>query len=313
MNAFWGIQQDEALREEIENKLKRKFPQAGSAEEAAVGGAAGSAPWSHVEEAVVLAYGRPALFVRKNSFEVPRSDIWSARLDAAREHLEAAIPAVGRIEVRNHPDFAWVGTGWLLDEDGVIVTNRHVAKEFAARSDGSFVFRKNPVGRTIHGSIDFREEHLGPDEELHEVAAIIYVAPDDGADVAFLKLRTRPEGAKPIRLAQTMPGAAEVAVLGYPAWDGRRNPGSEMGRIFDNVYDVKRLAPGNLTTNDAHPHIALHDCTTLGGNSGSVVLSLASGEALGLHFSGRYKKSNYAVAAPTVQSLYDEKVKGAGG
>ena len=45
----------------------------------------------------------------------------------------------------------------------------------------------------------------------------------------------------------------------------------------------------------------LHDCTTLGGNSGSVVLDLDSGKALGLHFSGRFLTTNYAVRADVVK------------
>src|SRR5262249_34036669 len=49
-----------------------------------------------------------------------------------------------------------------------------------------------------------------------------------------------------------------------------------------------------------------HDCTTLGGNSGSVVLDLASGEAVGLHFAGLYQETNYAVQA----SLLAEYVSG---
>ena len=51
----------------------------------------------------------------------------------------------GRIEVDNHPDLTWVGTGWLLADD-VVVTNRHVASEFAALSvtsaGRSFVFKR---------------------------------------------------------------------------------------------------------------------------------------------------------------------------
>ena len=38
-----------------------------------------------------------------------------------------------------------------------------------------------------------------------------------------------------------------------------------------------------------------HDCSTLGGNSGSVVLSLETGEAVGLHFAGRFLEANFAV------------------
>jgi endonuclease G len=92
-----------------------------------------------------------------------------------------------------------------------------------------------------------------------------------------------------------------VAVIGYPARDGRRNPGPDMARIYGDVYDVKRLAPGSLTKIDEN--YVYHDCTTLGGNSGSAVIDLKTGRALGLHFSGSFKKTNYAVPAPVVKKL----------
>ena len=49
-----------------------------------------------------------------------------------------------------------------------------------------------------------------------------------------------------------------------------------------------------------------HDCTTLGGNSGSVVVDLDSGKALGLHFSGKFLTTNYAVRADIVKRLLND-------
>ena len=40
-----------------------------------------------------------------------------------------------------------------------------------------------------------------------------------------------------------------------------------------------------------------HDASTLGGNSGSAVIDLETGEAVGLHFAGSYLQANYAVPA----------------
>jgi endonuclease G len=66
---------------------------------------------------------------------------------------------------------------------------------------------------------------------------------------------------------------------------------------------VKRLAPGKLTV--VRDDLLQHDCTTLGGNSGSVVISLATGDAVGLHFGGNFHETNFAVPAPVVASLRD--------
>ena len=74
-----------------------------------------------------------------------------------------------------------------------------------------------------------------------------------------------------------------------------------MERIYGKVYNKKRLAPGGVTRmEDA---LLWHNCTTLGGNSGSVVFDLNSGQALGLHFSGSFLVTNYAVRADVVKKL----------
>ena len=47
-----------------------------------------------------------------------------------------------------------------------------------------------------------------------------------------------------------------------------------------------------------------HDCTTLGGNSGSPVVDLATGKVCGLHFSGGFLRTNYAVPILAVSNLF---------
>jgi endonuclease G len=51
-----------------------------------------------------------------------------------------------------------------------------------------------------------------------------------------------------------------------------------------------------------------HDCTTLGGNSGSVVLDNMTGYAVGLHFMGEVEKENYAVKSTEILK-YLNKIK----
>lgn len=47
--------------------------------------------------------------------------------------------------------------------------------------------------------------------------------------------------------------------------------------------------------------VLMHDCTTLGGSSGSVIINLATGKACELHFSGTYRESNYAVTSAAIK------------
>src|SRR5262249_28818224 len=89
-------------------------------------------------------------------------------------------------------------------------------------------------------------------------------------------------------------------VVGYPA----RAPSSVipdqawMDRLYAGHYDVKRIAPGKM--GGLSHGWTTHDCTTLGGNSGSVVLDMKSGKAVALHFAGQYMVENYAVPASVV-------------
>jgi endonuclease G len=302
------LENDPRLREEVQKKFGKKTTAA--AAEGTAGANAeqmeslglGGEGMPMGMEAIILSYGRPVLFVRKNTFEIPMSDVWTDRLRAAQGFLDKIIPAVGRIEVKNHDELDWVGTGWLVRDD-VVVTNRHVAVEFALKGAAGFSLKKNLSGRTIKPSIDFREEYNEPDEDELMVKEVLFIHDDPGPDVAFLRLAEKAER-PPIELEAAPQKDSDVAVIGYPARDGRRNPGPDMARIYGDVYDVKRLAPGSLTKVDEQ--YVYHDCTTLGGNSGSAVIDLKTGRALGLHFSGSFKKTNYAVPAPVVKKLLDQ-------
>jgi endonuclease G len=300
------LENDPRLREEIERKFGKKRA---AVEEAPAGAAAamesmglGGEGMPMGMEAIILSHGRPVLFVRKNTFEIPMSDVWTDRLRGAQGFLEKIIPAVGRVEVRNHDELDWVGTAWLVRDD-VVVTNRHVAVEFGLKGAQGITFKKNLSGRTIKPSIDFREEYNEPEEDEFVVKEVLFIHDDPGPDVAFLRLAEKAERA-PIELDDAPQKDSDVATIGYPARDGRRNPGPDMARIYGDVYDVKRLAPGSLTKIDET--YVYHDCTTLGGNSGSAVIDLKTGRALGLHFSGSFKKTNYAVPAPVVKKLLSQ-------
>jgi endonuclease G len=109
--------------------------------------------------------------------------------------------------------------------------------------------------------------------------------------------------AAPIELAAQIAATQNVATIGYPAYDSRIPEPSLMEDIFGKTYNKKRLAPGGVTA--VEPKHILHNCTTLGGNSGSAVIDLDSGKALGLHFSGSFLATNYAVRADVVKQILD--------
>lgn len=269
---------------------------------------------SAAAESIIKTFGRPVFVIADNkvteNFSGPDSDIWKARILDARDRIDAAVPAVGRIEVNNHPDYSWVGTGWLIDTD-IVVTNRHVAVEFGRRDNARFVFRSGLNSAPMASRIDFLEEFERTAAAEFALYEILWIAPTDGPDVAFLRA-ARPHGqaplAKPIALASEIRGDDFVATVGYPARDSRVPDQALVKKLFGDVYDKKRLAPGAILA--AGTNELEHDCSTLGGNSGSVVLSLRTGEAVALHFAGLFKEANYAVPAPRLKALLADARRG---
>lgn len=254
-----------------------------------------------LSEAIILLFGRPVLLVKNGTFEVPRSDEWRARLFPTKSKIERAIKSVGRIELMEHPSYDWVGTGWMVAEN-TVVTNRHVAMLFAERRGKRFAFSLNPEGRLIRSRIDFKEEYKQNAVFEAGFEQVLFIEEPGGArpDMAVLKLEKHRRLPPPIPLStRKRAGGDYVAVIGYPARDDR-NDFDAMVKVFGDIYEVKRLAPGTVTGFDDSDFIFTHDCSTLGGNSGSVVIDVATGEAIGLHFGGRFQRSNFAVKAETL-------------
>jgi hypothetical protein len=245
-------------------------------------------------EAIVLLVGRPAILIQDGRFFPPPQE-W-ARLEGAREEIERVCRSVGRIEVTGHPGgLDWVGTGVLVGE-GVLMTNRHVAKEFCtADAPGHWRFESG-----MTAAVDYSEE-LGATTP-REFALEEVIGVHDRFDMALFRVSPLSRsGAPPEPLAiGTSPPASldghDVYVVGYPASDSRRNDPVEMRRIFAGIFDVKRLQPGTLTRFYAGSSLFDHDCSTLGGNSGSAVVDLKTHRLIGLHFEGRYMDYNRAVA-----------------
>jgi endonuclease G len=263
---------------------------------------------------IVLRVGRPVLAIVGNAprldFNDSESAVWRARLQASGAHLTRAAQAVGRIEVTGLSGYSYVGTGWLVDRN-TVVTNRHVALAFGRRSGARFTFKQGSRARPMTAAIDFLEETGRAAEREFPVVEILHIEDESGPDFALLRVENRSGThalAPPIPLAAApVKPEQQVAVIGYPARDSRVADAQLMQSIFGDVYDKKRLAPGQVTK--AQKNVVFHDCSTLGGNSGSVVLDLATGQAVGLHFAGRFLEANYAVPASVVAARVEQVLR----
>lgn len=257
---------------------------------------------SYAEEAIVLSVGRPSMVIQNGQIDLSSVRVPSLRtqLSNHKATIEKTFPSTGRVELSFHPSFDWVGTAWML-EDRVMVTNRHVAEVFCDRSGGQFPM-KNIQGRVVETKVDFLEEHRNYAELEIEVESVLYVAPNKGnqPDIAFLRIKSHPNLPDPLELDSASPRAGQpVGVVGYSAWDGRRNPGSLMPKIFQDIYEVKRFAPGCVVQSDSQ--VFTHDCSTTGGNSGSAVIAQETGKVVGLHFAGRFRQANFALPVEVIK------------
>ena len=255
-------------------------------------------------ESIILRRTRPVLAVQNNDTKLEfvdeaDSEIWRARLTNAKPILDVAIRAVGRIDLHG-ARLAWVGTGWLVAEN-ILVTNRHVAREFTTRNGNGFTFQTGLNG-PISADIDFLQEIDNLGTLIFKLIRPLHIEGEPGPDLAFFEVDISGGHSKlaaPIELAAEIAVTQNVATIGYPAYDSRIPEPDLMETIFGKTYNKKRLAPGGVTQVE-RTHI-LHDCTTLGGNSGSAIIDLDSGKALGLHFSGSFLATNYAVRADVVK------------
>jgi phosphatidylserine/phosphatidylglycerophosphate/cardiolipin synthase-like enzyme len=262
---------------------------------------------------------RPVLFVRDGHFDLtevtalgPEAVDLIDRMKQQGSRLSSVLPLIGRIDVVNFPNVDYLGTGWFVDSD-VIVTNRHVAS-LVARWDGrKFAFTRGVGGRPIESSFCNAHEFddLAPDAtRMFRVTDVLFIERDNGPDVAFLRVDRRTDGRGPSFIPVAATDAGEevpVCVIGYPARASKNViPDQDlMKRLYRDRFDVKRAAPG--FTSGREGASTTHDCTTLGGNSGSVVLELTTGKAVGLHYAGVYEENNFAVPASALKDYITRK------
>ncbi|WOH52621.1 DNA/RNA non-specific endonuclease [Bradyrhizobium sp. sBnM-33] len=280
-------------------KQQRDGPSAAGIESAALGR---EVPPEHfnVTEAIIDEEIRPAFDIVDGTFDAPHR-LWTKLKseDALRERIEAVIPSVGRIELPGNRRIPYGGTGFVVGRN-LLMTNRHVAELFARGLGDRRVTFISGAGSAINFT---RENGKPPGQDLR-VSGIRMIHPY--WDMAILELEQLPEGHFPLKLslldARELPEGHEIFVIGYPAFDPR-NPSDVQNTLFDSRYGTKRLQPGALQGRGATASFgklvdaAAHDCSTLGGNSGSAVFDLSTGDVLALHFGGLYHEKNFGVPA----------------
>ena len=266
-------------------------------------------------EAIILPDKRPVIDVNEDRFEAPTHPMWQFLGEAAyQERLTPLLPAVGRIDIVGDPTVPYLGTGFMVSPT-VLLTNRHVADDFI-----------RGIGKQVHfdaglgGRIEYAQwvEPSERDQLVLTIERPLMIHP--WWDAALLEVSGYPSDRAVLSLRaepHPHPQRLVVVTVGYPAFDWRLTaPADVQNEVFRSRFNVKRLQPGRVmegasAVESFHNEVQAltHDCSTLGGNSGSAVIDVETGQVVALHFAGRYLDRNYAVPAwellkdPHVQAL----------
>jgi len=273
-------------------------------------------------EALVKLEGRPAIALTDEAIDLndPELGAWQGPIALLQHRLQEAQQSVGRIDAEDWHQ----GTGFVVG-DGLVLTNRHVLESFAmpvphAQNPERWVFEQEPV---IHFSPTADDT-----ERCFRVTGVVFGGADpiidgsgvdfDELDLALLEVETTNAAGQSLPTALPVSTEAaksrknsQVFVLGYPA-QPQHFPQDEEGKlrldvvervrqIFGMRYGVRYLSPGMIATASDGLDLGTrqwsfaHDATSLGGNSGSCVLSCDDELAvIGLHFAGDWMRANYA-------------------
>jgi hypothetical protein len=250
--------------------------------------------WASLE-AIVQVTGRPALAYRDGQVEMPNdkgeNQHWAVLIATTRTTIDRVSRSVGRVTCKREGSHELVGTAWRIGES-LVVTNRHVVAPLVLRSNDPVSSWKLDFGKAPRVCF---EPNGGQDFSVNQIA---YCSPEQAIDLAILHLdcggNTPPP---PLGLDWTPESIAveifepgeepkfkgkEIYVIGHPY---RQVASNVVAKVFGSADGSKRFSPGYVTAVEG-PQLE-HDCSTLGGNSGSCVLSAGLHRVVGLHSGGR--------------------------
>lgn len=256
-------------------------------------------------ELIVETVGRPALRYQKGRVETPPNRLgdnsrWFVLVATQRDQINELSQRVGRVACEQGSGSPVLGTGWRLAEDWV-VTNRHVASKlatdrYAPPETWTIDTEKSPF-------IDFAYTDEAPPAAHFAITELVYCAKKGDIDLAILRIMPNNDPLPPAlavewgrdAVGREIPGAdggthvfqgAEVYAVGHPY---QLQGNAAVRGVYGQADGRKRWSPGLVTKIETEQPTMWHDCSTLGGNSGSCIVTVrANGHvAVGLHFGGR--------------------------
>lgn len=254
-------------------------------------------------QAIVEVIGRPALRYVDGRVQLPptltgENEFWHVFIATARSKINRVSASVARVAIEQPGGgVEQLGTAWRLGPD-LLVTNRHVVAPLvveASRPPGEWTLN---TARTVIADFAVTESATQPGRFL--VAELMYCADESSIDFAVLRLQAangvpaslpvdvslEALGVSTPSISGSAPetGRSAIYVVGHPY---REFASSASVEVFGVADGSKRCSPGYITAFDAGQPLFEHDCSTLGGNSGSCVFSKELHRVVGLHIGGQ--------------------------
>jgi S1-C subfamily serine protease len=193
-----------------------------------------------------------------------------AQWEVFRQKVRPSLYSVGRIDRIDGKSTDALATGFVV-APGVLVTNTHVLDALSAN--------ERRLERKQAAVLFGQEFGVAPDTPAVAITDVLAVHPS--LDMCLLEIEDSGRPAWEIA-ANVQSKGARIAAIGYPQDDPRSPVFRDV--IFQNRYGVKRGAPGEVR--GVGMNAVYHDCSTLGGNSGSPLVDLETGKVVGIHRDG---------------------------
>jgi len=243
-------------------------------------------------ELVVQSDGtRPSFLIRNGAIDKTSSPIsnWDTILDNRRQEIEHAISCVGRINAFG----AAMGTGFLIAPN-LVMTNRHVLEAIGRFEAGVWRIDESAV-------IDFGHEYRAiRSKNMRRLTKVIFtgdtainkILNHNNLDMAIIEIDPINCGLRPLSVDLSDNWTEDeliIFTIGYPT-SYTETDYSLLDTLFRSLLGFKRISPGRIQTEsmvNVPGWTFSHDATTLGGNSGSVILAINNESvAAGLHYGG---------------------------
>jgi V8-like Glu-specific endopeptidase len=250
-------------------------------------------------EAIVQITGRPAMRYAGGAVETPNvgddrsNEHWTVFVTRARRKINAASASVGRVWTTSGGG-RLLATAWRIGDD-LVVTNRHVVEDLVSDATAPpSAWQLDPNKPAV---VDFGATDGVTAPRPFAIADLAYCAPRGDIDLAVMRLTTAGQPLPPPlalewdseALGTPATGAVadfdgeEIYTVGHPY---RAFASAQSSAVFGNADGMKRCAPGYVTAIPEDGQTFEHDCSTLGGNSGSCIFSVWSHRVVGLHYAG---------------------------